>query len=303
MTVLVPLLVAVVTVAFPKEGEVVPPVTRCYAIGATDGGETNIVIQGRPVSVHRSGAWATVLDVKPGTNVLEVGGARRTFVVQPASPVAGSAPRRTYGKVPCAADLPKPHPSGRRPDEITVVLDPGHGGTDPGALSPHRLPEKDANLRLAKAVSSDLRRRGYRVVMTREDDSFPALYDRPKIACETNADVFVSIHHNAPGYQADPLATRYQAVYAWNDIGRKLALAIGRRLAAARPSLQDKGVLHANFAVTRNPEIPSCLVESDFVTSPDGELDIWDPALRRSAAKAIADGIDDWVASGGKAAE
>ena len=52
--------------------------------------------------------------------------------------------------------------------------------------------------------------------------------------------------------------------------------------------------MHANFAVTRNPEIPSCLVEADFVTSPAGEESIWNAARRRLVAEAIADGIDGW---------
>ena len=68
------------------------------------------------------------------------------------------------------------------PAEITVVVDAGHGGSDTGAVSPHGRFEKDANLRLALAVRDELVARGYRVVMTRTDDSFPALYDRPKVA-------------------------------------------------------------------------------------------------------------------------
>jgi N-acetylmuramoyl-L-alanine amidase len=52
--------------------------------------------------------------------------------------------------------------------------------------------------------------------------------------------------------------------------------------------------MHANFAVTRNPEIPSCLVEADFVSSPEGEEAIWNAERRARMAKAIAAGIDDW---------
>jgi N-acetylmuramoyl-L-alanine amidase len=52
--------------------------------------------------------------------------------------------------------------------------------------------------------------------------------------------------------------------------------------------------MHANFAVTRNPEIPSCLVEADFVTSPEGEEAIWNAERRSIMAEAIASGIDDW---------
>ena len=87
-----------------------------------------------------------------------------------------------YEKLDYAGDTPRPHPS-EHPDRVpVVVIDPGHGENDTGALSPHSLPEKDANLRLALAVKAELVKRGWKVVMTREDDSFPKLYDRPRVA-------------------------------------------------------------------------------------------------------------------------
>ena len=298
------ILLAAVTVAFPKEGQKIPHLSRCYMIGATDGPESSLVIrvsdgkqQASVVApVHRTGAWATLIDVKPGTNVVEVGDTRRTFVVEPPKPSEQSKPSKTYTKLEYASDTAKPHPAGRKPSEIAVVIDAGHGGSDPGAVSPHGLPEKDANLRLAKAVEKALKGRGYRVVMTRTDDSFPALYDRPKAAHRENADAFISIHYNAPGYATDPLSTNYHAVYAWNPLGERLAKAINGRMAEAVPSLRNEGVIHANFAVTRNPEIPSCLIETNFITHPDGELAAWDPAARERTARAIAEGFADWAA-------
>ena len=283
-------LLAAVSVAFPPEGAKLPYLERCYVMGAADAGEEI----GIPVT--RTGAWATVVDVKPGTNVVEVGGAKRTFVVGSLESLGSQEPKRTYTKLEYAADTPKPHPAEKKPEEITVVLDAGHGGHDTGAMSPHGLPEKDVNLRLAKAVQGVLVKRGYTVVMTREDDTFVELYDRPKVAHKANADLFVSIHHNAPGYASNPFAIRSQSVYAWNALGEKLAKSINSRMAAADPQLKNDGVLHANFAVTRNPEIPSCLIEADFITHPDGESAAWDAARRSGVAAAIADGIADWVA-------
>ena len=284
-------LLAAVSIAFPPEGAKLPHLERCYVMGAVDAGEEI----GIPVT--RTGAWATVVDVKPGTNVVEVGGVRRSFTIAPIDPAALTEPKKTYTKLSYAADTPKPHPVGKRPEEITVVLDAGHGGASTGAMSPHGLPEKDANLRLAKAVRDVLVKRGYKVVMTREDDVDVDLYDRPKVAHKANADLFVSIHHNAPGHASNPFGIRYQAVYAWNAPGEKLAKAINARMASANPTLTNEGVKHANFVVTRNPEIPSCLIEADFITHPDGECAAWDASRRPTVAAAIADGIADWVAA------
>ena len=291
-------LIAAVTIAFPREGQRFGPLDRCYLIGATDGGETNITVAGRNVPVYRTGAWGVLVDVTPGTNSVSAGGVVRTFFVEPrrpAAPGAAKAPGKKYEKLPYAGDEPKEHPKGRAPGEITIVIDPGHGAKDTGAVSPHGWFEKDANLMLAKEVRSALVSRGYKVVMTREDDSFPELYDRPKAAYACNADAFVSIHHNAPPHDRDPLKLRYHCVYAWNPLGERLAKAINARMAKSfGASLANNGVMHANFAVTRNPEIPSCLVETDFVSSPAGEESIWDPARRRATAEAIAAGIADW---------
>ena len=290
-------ILAAVSIVFPPEGAKLPYLERCYVMGAADAGEEVVQLRGCEVAVGRTGAWATVIDVKPGTNVVEVGDARRTFVVGPSGPSGAKGPdKKIYKKLDYAADRAKPHPSGKSPGEITVVIDAGHGGHDTGAMSPHGLPEKDANLRLAKAVRDELLRRGYRVVMTREDDTFVELYDRPKAAHGAKADLFVSIHHNAPGYASNPFAIRSQSVYAWNVLGERLAKAINARMAAADPALANDGVLHANFAVTRNPEIPSCLIEADFITHPDGEGAVWDASRRPEIAAAIADGIADWVA-------
>jgi N-acetylmuramoyl-L-alanine amidase len=74
-------------------------------------------------------------------------------------------------------------------------------------------------------------------------------------------------------------------------------MAINRRLAEAQAEegLKNNGVPKANYAVTRNPEIPSCLVEVDFITSPQGEEASWNPGRRRRVAAAIGDGFEDWA--------
>jgi N-acetylmuramoyl-L-alanine amidase len=296
-------LLLALTIAFPRAGQRLPYVERCYMIGAVEPGPTGIVVRGESVAVYRTGAWATMVDVVAGTNVVDVAGSNHWFVVaaKPVPRTAAKAPapaKAKYGKLPYAGDVAKAVPTNRAPGEITVVIDAGHGGRDAGALSPHGIEEKDANLRMANAVRRELSARGYRVVMTRTGDVAVPLYDRPKVAHECNTDAFISIHHNAPPIDRDPRVLRYSVVYAWNGIGERLATAVNRRMAAelGGEGLKNNGVPHANYAVTRNPEIPSCLIEVDFITSPEGEETSWNPARRRRVAAAIADGFADWAA-------
>ena len=173
---------------------------------------------------------------------------------------------------------------------------PGHGGkTDKGCISPHGWFEKDANLMLAEAVREELVKLGYRVVLTRRNDREIKIYDRPKAIYAVGGDAFISIHHNSPPANRDAAVLRYAAVYSWNPLGEAMARAIAKRMdGVQRSEMKSNGAMHANFAVTRNPEIPSCLIEADFITHPAGEEAAWDPVRRQKLAEAIAAGFSDW---------
>lgn len=301
-------LMAAVFVAFPRSGAKLPSVECCYMIGATEKGVKSIEIQGKKVPVHSSGGWVTMVDVKEGENSIDVAGKKHCFTVAAKSDGATAKTKQAkvkdgakvkqkpkYVKLPYASDIAKEPPTNKAPRDITIVLDPGHGDTDAGAITPRGFTEKEANMLMAESVMSELSQMGYHVVMTRYGDTFPALYDRPKIAHANYADAFVSIHHNAPPINKDPRKFRYTCVYAWNEIGVELATAINRRMAAALAGdVKNNGVMSANYAVTRNPEIPSCLIEVDFITTPEGEQACWDSNRRRRVAESIAAGIADW---------
>ncbi len=307
------LCLATAFIAFPREGAVLPPVEKCYVIGSVEKGVTNLTVNGIPVPVYRTGAWATRIDVAAGTNTLTVAypaaqgvttnKVTRHFRVSPRpqpKPASTNQAAKVWEKLAYAGDVARPHPQGKSPSEITVVLDPGHGGAkDRGATSPHGGDEKDANLLLARDVKTALESLGYRVILTRSDDRAIPLYERARPAHEMGADAFISIHHNAPSVDGDVAAIRYSAVYAWNGIGERLAKSIANHMDAVQgPDCPSKGALHANFAVTRSPEIPSCLIEADFITHPAGEAAAWDRAARANLGAAIAAGFDDWCKSG-----
>lgn len=287
-------ILAATTIAFPRAGQRLPFAAHCHLIGATDVGVTNLVVQGREVEVYHTGAWLAMVDVIEGTNVVAVGETNVWFVIGPQAAVDAATTNRVYSKLAYAADQVRPAPTNCAPAEVTVWIDAGHGGADTGARSPHGWCEKDVNLAVAKRVCAALRARGVRVRMTREQDVAVPLYDRPKAAhADRSAAAFVSIHHNASAADKNPREVRHSAVYAWNPPGERLAKAVNRRLAEALApeKLADNGVLHANFAVTRSPEIPSCLVEIDFITTPEGEEACWNVARQERLAAAIADGI------------
>ena len=291
-----------VTIAFPKPGIQLPYVEKCYMSGAVGRGVTNIVVQGRNVSVYKTGGWVTMVDLNEGDNEIAIvaGSESTNYIVKVArkpKPSAAPQKKKEYKKLPYADDFPRALVAPDDPKGRIVVVDPGHGGPkDTGALSPHGFGEKDANLALSRSVRDQLVGLGYTVIMTRDGDKALELNNRPRVAC-TNKNViaFISIHHNAPNYNVDPRKVRYASVYAWNDIGEALAGKISDKMGVAlKGDIPNKGVMKANFAVTRNPEVASCLIEADFITTPEGEEAIWNPERRKRIAKAIAEGLDNW---------
>jgi N-acetylmuramoyl-L-alanine amidase len=93
--------------------------------------------------------------------------------------------------------IPQPDDEMRNNPIDVIVIDPGHGGEDEGAIGPSGMMEKDLNLAISKELAKLLEDSGYYVILTRDDDRFVPLSDRTKIANEAGADIFISIHANA----------------------------------------------------------------------------------------------------------
>ena len=188
-----------------------------------------------------------------------------------------------------------PHPpKNREPSKLLIVLDPGHGGPSLGAVGPTGVTEKEANLTQARAVKAVLEKAGFRVKMTRDSDVDIDLYARARIAYEEKAAAFISIHHNSNAAQTDPRNVRHVSTYAWNEIGLRLARALHPHIAAVTP-IADRGVMTASFAVCRNPAIPSCLLELDFINCPEGEDSIQQPEQQQRVAEAVLAGLRNWL--------
>src|SRR5438477_2487954 len=197
----------------------------------------------------------------------------------------------------------------------TVVLDPGHGGFDKGAISGYGY-EKDYALDLARLLRPLLQAKGFRVIMTRESDVFVPLELRARIANATHDSIFVSLHFNAT--DRDPIATGFE-IYSLTPRGAPSTYEDGLTLAsvniqngteadAASVELSsciyhslighigefDRGIKRARFAVLRLTKIPAVLVESGFLTERGESRLIANPEWRKKLADAVCTGIENF---------
>lgn len=214
----------------------------------------------------------------------------------------------------------------------TVVLDPGHGDSDPGAIGGRtRVKEKDMTLALARKLKDALEAGGIRVVMTRNSDVFIPLGKRARIANNSGADLFVSVHFNASrsrslrGFECYFLSTatddNARALEAAENASVKLgegaeaersrrldrtlwdmtltenrresSLLAGYVCDSVRDNIDigNRGIRTARFYVLKYTRLPSILVESGYISNRYDEAKLRDPAFLDGLARAIAQGI------------
>jgi len=187
-------------------------------------------------------------------------------------------------------------PAGDGPPLICV--DPGHGGSDSGAVGVAGTYEKDVNLAIALQLAGNLRDAGLRVVMTREDDTLPTLQQRADIANAALASLFVSVHNNAAG-DANAKGTE---TYYWGTPeeysaeGKLLAEAIQRCLLMACGSVDRGARTHwRNLVVLSETDMTAALAEVGFLTNAEEEAKLIDPAYQKLGAGAIANGVLEYL--------
>ncbi len=175
----------------------------------------------------------------------------------------------------------------------TIVIDPGHS-KDSGAIGPTGLTEANANLGIALKLREVLKSKGANVIMTREDTSDVPLYDRPKIAEEHDADLFISIHNNALPDGINPFTNNGTSTYYYHPHSIDLARAIHPELVKAT-ELPDHGMFHGNLAVLRPTRYPAVLLECAFMMIPEQEAMIKTDKFRSKVANAITKGIENFL--------
>jgi len=178
-------------------------------------------------------------------------------------------------------------------EKVKVVIDPGHGGEDPGAEGASGSYEKNFTLRVSQMIASLLEDDPYiQVYMTREEDVFLSseTRERPQYANELDADLFLSIHANT---FADPTVTGTETFY-YHDHSLSLAETIQRHVVEAT-GFRDRGVSQENFFVLRDTHMPAALVEVGYITNPLDEEVMLTEEFQRSVAESIVAGIREYT--------
>jgi N-acetylmuramoyl-L-alanine amidase len=170
---------------------------------------------------------------------------------------------------------------------LLVVIDPGHGGPDPGAVGIGGLQEKGIVLDIGTKVAALLQQQGVQTLLTRSDDRDLDLEPRVQMAEQANATVFVSIHANAISLSRTDISGLETYYY---QSGQELAQTIHQTILQG-VGISDRGVRTARFYVLRKTSMPSVLVEVGFVTGQDDAARLSNPAYRTQMATAIARGI------------
>lgn len=173
-----------------------------------------------------------------------------------------------------------------------ICLDPGHGGSDPGATNGRYL-EKDAALDIVFKLAKLLALAGVDVIYTRTRDEDVELRPRTDYANAAGADYFISIHLNSAGAkQANGIET-----YAYNTTvpeSYKLAQVVQRALIAATGA-NDRGVRTANFHVLRETTMPAILVETGFISNDAEAAALFTDGYQETVATAICNGICEYL--------
>lgn len=178
----------------------------------------------------------------------------------------------------------------------TICIDPGHGGSDPGAVGATGTLEKENNLAISLLLRDRLERNGAKVILTREADQDVSYPDAPaaeelgarvEIANTARADIFISIHNDA---FTSPLASGTTSFHYGDTESTQLAACIQNNLTAALGT-RDRGVRFASFYVIRYTDMPAVLLEIAFISNPEEEVLLASVEGRYNASDSIFQGI------------
>ncbi|MGX4670879.1 N-acetylmuramoyl-L-alanine amidase [Cerasibacillus sp. JNUCC 74] len=173
-----------------------------------------------------------------------------------------------------------------------IMLDPGHGGNDPGSIGVDGMEEKILTLATTHEIAKQLESIGANVLLTRSKDEYVSLEDRVAISKAYLTHVFISVHYNA---FADASAQGLNTFY-YSNADKELAKHVHRNL-TSKVNLQDRGVVQKNYYVLRNNTAPAILLELGFITNPDDIRIIQTNQFKREVAEGITNGLQHYFQS------
>lgn len=179
-------------------------------------------------------------------------------------------------------------------DNIVIVVDAGHGGQEKGAIGCCGDKEKDVNLAISKELKNELEFRGAKAYMTRESDIDLSLSNRVEFAKEKDAAILVSIHANALPDGQDPIKNRGTSVYYYHNQSKPLADSILSAMTAQLCTKNDR-VRQGSLALVRPTASISVLIEVAYIINPDDNTLLMNSDFQKKCAKAIADGIENYL--------
>lgn len=309
------------------------------------------LLKGARVGQYKADVVRVVLDTEnikdyqifplsdPARLVIDVRGERPTEISRLEPSVTAVPERIVVPKLEEHAVAEKKSRSGKKPTISKIrriVIDPGHGGHDPGAVGPSGIQEKDVvlaiGLRLKELFREEL---GVDVVMTRSTDVFIPLEERTAIANKVGADLFLSVHANAaPNRAAAGIETYYlnlaktdkvaqlaakengttlekvsvlQAIlfdlmanYKLNDsahLADEVQKSLYKKIRTRYSDVKNLGVKQGPFYVLVGASMPSILVETAFLSNAAEELRLKDPVYQEMAAIGIMEGVRSYISS------
>lgn len=172
-----------------------------------------------------------------------------------------------------------------------VYIDAGHGGNDGGCFE-GKIIEKNINLSIAVLVQDKLQELGYTVVMSRSTDTYVAKEDRVKIANNISADIYISIHQNFSDVKSvNGMEVWYDGTDTQRD-SKRLALLVSQQVARSTGAVEREVRGDADFHVTGRTQMPSCLIETGFLSNKEERAKLTSQEYQEKIASGIVQGIE-----------
>lgn len=187
---------------------------------------------------------------------------------------------------------------------VHILIDPGHGGRDPGTISFNGRYEKDFALKASLKLRDDLQQMGYIVHMTRETDRYPTLIERAKQANGLLVDIFISIHANSVDPNRGPNGievwySRENKIGSYTGLEKELARTVKNALIRTTNAV-DRGIKREKHVVTSKSKMAAILVEAGFLSNPIEEALLFNEDYVNVVSRAIAVSVDNFVADNRK---